>query len=211
MSSTENGVARGTVAPRASSAAGMGDGKGRQGAHVIEMQRRRLLTAVVELACEGGVQSLSVATLCERAGLSRRTFYDLFDDREDCLHAAFEDAADTAKQTVIRAGGAHKRWRERVRAGLAALLSLFDHEPGLGRLLVVEALGCGPPTLEVRRRALMQAAAVVDEGRTEARSGREPPPLTAEGIVGADFAVVHARLLERDPRPLRELTGSLMA
>lgn len=211
------------------------DGAGRQGGHVIEMQRRRLLSAVVELAYEGGtskdtpggahpkgaqragVRALSVATLCARAGLSRRTFYDLFDARDECLHAAFEDAVEIAVQAVGRAAAGHARtgrghgWRERVRAGLGALLSLFDCEPGLGRLLVVEALGCGPPTLEVRRRALAQAAAVIEEGRTEARAGREPPPLTAEGIVGAVFSVIHARMLERDPRPLSELTGSLMA
>jgi AcrR family transcriptional regulator len=211
MPSRENGVGHGTASSPAFSAGAMNDGMGRQGAHVIEMQRRRLLTAVVELAYEGGVQALSVAMLCERAGLSRRTFYDLFDDREDCLHAAFEDSAATAKQTVIRSVDAHKRWRERIRTGLAALLSLFDQEPGMGRLLVLEALGSGTNMLEVRRRVLSQAAVVVDGGRAEVRAGREPPPLTAEGIVGAVFSVVHARLLERDPRPLTELTGSLMA
>jgi AcrR family transcriptional regulator len=175
------------------------------------MQRRRLLAAVVELAYEGDVQVLSVAKLCERAGLSRRTFYDLFEDRDACLHRAFEDAVETTVETVSRAGTGHGRWRERVRAGLGGLLSLLDHEPGLARLVVVEALGCGPSALEIRRRALARAAAVVDGGRTEARAGREPPPLTAEGIVGAVFSVIHARLLERDPHPLTELTGPLMA
>lgn len=187
------------------------DRAGRQGGHVAEMQRRRLLTATVELAFEGGVQALSVATLCERAGLSRRTFYDLFDERDACLHAAFEDAVDVAARAVSRAAAGQVRWRERIRAGLTALLSLLDHEPGMGRLLIVEALGCGSRTLEVRKRALVQAAAIVDQGRADARAGRESPPLTAEGIVGAVFSVIHARMLERDPRPLTELTGSLMA
>jgi hypothetical protein len=99
-------------------------------------------------------------------------------------------------------------------------------------LLVVEALGCGPPTLAVRRRTLAQAASVIDEGRSETGAGRprsgtprdggkaqraharrasEPPPLTAEGIVGAVFSLIHARMIARDPRPLTDLTGSLMA
>ncbi len=187
------------------------DRAGRQGAHVAEMQRRRLLTATLELAAKGGVQAMSVAALCERAGLSRRTFYELFDDREDCIHAAFEDALDRTVQVVSRAAAAQKRWRERVRAGLATLLTLLDHEPGLGRLLVVEALGCGPPTLDLRRRVLAQAARVIDEGCAEARAGRVPSPLTAEGIVGAVLSVIHARMLAGDPRPLVELTGPLMA
>jgi AcrR family transcriptional regulator len=175
------------------------------------MQRRRLLAATVELAYEGGVQALSVATLCERAGLSRRTFYDLFEEREDCLHATFEDAVESVTRTVIAATVESKRWRERVRDGLTALLSLFDREPGIGRLLIVEALGFGPSTLELRRSMLARAAAILDEGRAESRVNREPPPLTSEGVVGAVFSVVHARMLERDQRPLSELTAPLMA
>jgi AcrR family transcriptional regulator len=195
-----------------------------QGSHVAGMQRRRLLAATTELAYEGGVQALSVATLCARAGLSRRTFYDLFEDRDACVHAAFEDAVETATRTVAQAAAGRTRWRERVRAGLSALLALLDREPGLARLLVVEALGCGPRTLELRRVALAQAAAAIDAGRGEARAGRSrlqaggPPPLTAEGVVGAVFAVIHARLLDHahaaqdgDARPLSELTGPLMA
>jgi AcrR family transcriptional regulator len=193
------------------------DRAGRQGGHVAEMQRRRLLTATLELAFEGGVQAVSVAVLCARAGVSRRTFYEAFDDREDCVHAAFENGLGTAVETASQAAAGHKRWRERVRAGLTALLALFDQQPGLGRLLVVEALGCGPPTLEARRRTLAQAAAVIDQGRSASRGGRsrsstsEPPPLTAEGIVGAVLSVIHSRLIARDPRPLTELTGPLMA
>ena len=184
---------------------------GRQGGHVAEMQRRRLLAAVTELAFEGEVQALSVARLCERAGLSRRTFYCLFDEREDCLHAAFRDAVGVVVEAAEKAASSHERWHERVRAGLAGLLYTLDREPGMARLLIVEALGAGAQTLEIRKRVLAQAVGIIDEGRAEARAGRAPPPLTAEGIVGAVFSVVHARLLERDPRPLSELTGSLMA
>jgi AcrR family transcriptional regulator/DNA-binding MarR family transcriptional regulator len=199
------------------------DGKGRQGAHVIEMQRRRLLGAVVELACDGGVQALSIAIICARAGVSRRTFYDLFEDRDDCLQAAFEDAVDTARDVVAQAAvgdkhdqgmpGAKKAhgWAESVRAGLSTLLSLLDQEPGLARLLIVDGSGFGPKALKVRGRALAQAARLIDQGRAEARAGREPPPLTAEGTVGAVLSVIHTRLLQHDPHPLTQLTGSLMA
>jgi AcrR family transcriptional regulator/DNA-binding MarR family transcriptional regulator len=199
------------------------EGKGRQGAHVIEMQRRRLLGAVVELACDGGVQTLSVAVICARAGVSRRTFYDLFEDRDDCLQAAFEDVVDTATEVVVKAVVGDERgqggrggqkahgWIERVRAGLTALLSLLDQEPGLARLLIVDGPSLGPKALRVRGGVLARAARLIDEGRSEARAGREPPPLTAEGTVGAVLSVIHTRLLQRDPHPLTQLTGSLMA
>ncbi|MFZ1155626.1 MAG: hypothetical protein WAN93_12055, partial [Solirubrobacteraceae bacterium] len=120
--------------------------------------------------------------------------------------------AANRKRAAPQRTGKSLVWRERVRDGLAGLLSLFDREPGLGRLLIVEALGFGPRTLELRRRVLTQAAVILDEGRAESNAkNRQPPPLTAEGIVGAVFSVIHSRMLERDSRALSELTGSLMA
>ncbi len=194
------------------------DKAGREGGHVIEMQRRRLLCATAELAYEQGVQALTVATICERAGLSRKTFYDIFDEREDCLYAAFEDAVAQATRAVEQASVGERSWLGRIRTDLGALLSFFDREPGLARLLVVEALSSGERTLEARASVLARVIAIVDEGRMEAKANREPPPLTAEGVVGAVFSVIHARMLER-PRlgagdakfRMGELYGALMA
>ena len=181
------------------------DKAGREGSHVVEMQRRRLLGATVGQTYEHGVQSLTVATICERAGLSRRTFYEIFDGRETCLYAAFEDAVEQATRVVgqavaddegaggarsaQRAGGVQRArgWRERTRAGLMAFLCFLDREPGVGRLLVVEALGAGHQTLEARGRGIAQIIAHIDQGRSEGKVGRQPPPLTAEGVVGAVF------------------------
>jgi AcrR family transcriptional regulator len=200
--------------------------------HVAEMQRRRLLTATLELVYERDVRSVTVALVSDRAGVSRKTFYDCFADREACLLGAFEEAAGRVLRAVEhadghtqrargeRAGaeeatsaetGGEARWRERVRTGLAVLLSFLDAEPVAGRLLVVDALGAGEPTLAARRGLLARAIAVVDAGRREARAAREIPPLTAEGVVGGVFSVIHARMLERDAPPLAALAGPLMA
>jgi AcrR family transcriptional regulator len=187
------------------------DRAGRQGGHVVEMQRRRLLTATTEIVFERGAQALTAVLVAERAGMSRKTFYDLFEDREGCLLAAFEEAVSQATRPVEQAAAGEVRWRERVRAGLTGLLSFLDYDPGTARLLIVEALSSGDRTLQSRRRVLAQIITIVDEGRAESKASREPPPLTAEGIVGAVFSVIHARMLARDPRPLVELTGPLMA
>ena len=65
--------------------------------------------------------------------------------------------------------------------------------------------------LERREAILARLAAVVDEGRVEgARGARSAAPLTAEGLVGAAFAIVYARLLTRERRPLTGLLGELM-
>ncbi len=184
------------------------DRAGRQGSHVVEMQRRRLLTATTELVYERGAHGLTAALVAERAGMSRRTFHDIFEDREGCLLAAFEEAAEHATQAVERAAVGEERWIDRIRAGLTALLSFLDYEPSMARLLIIEALGSGAKTLNARKRALERIIAIVDEGRSQSKTGREPPPLTAEGTVGAVFGVIHARMLERvgEETPPREET-----
>jgi AcrR family transcriptional regulator/DNA-binding MarR family transcriptional regulator len=175
--------------------------------HVTEVQRARMLTAAVDVVGELGYPGMSVARVTSRAGVSRRTFYDLFEDREDCFLAVFEEAICRAG---ARAGEAYSvqpaRWRERVRAGLTALLGFLDDEPGLRALVVVDALAAGPRVLGRRAGVLETLRNIVDEGCRETKPGREPPPLTAEGIVGAVLAVIHARLLtHKNPR----LTGLL--
>jgi AcrR family transcriptional regulator len=188
----------------------------REGAHVAEMQRRRLLLAIGEVLAEGGLEAANVGRVCEQAGVSRRTFYELFEDREQCLLAAFDQAIERISQRVVPAymgeGIAHgaQGWRERLRAALSALLEQLDCEPDVARLCIVEAPRGGPELLERRRNVLEALALAVDEGRVESRAGSEPPPLTAQGVVGGALSVIHARLLESS-RPLVELTGPLMA
>ncbi len=152
---------------------------------------------MVEVAGERGVGNVSVAHVVARAGISRRTFYELFEDREDCFLAAFDYALARAASRVLPAYEAQSTWRERIRAGLAALLGFLDDEPGLGALLVVDALGAGPRALARRTSALEILIGTVDRGRSEGKPGKEPAPLTAEGVVGAVFSVIHARLLEQ--------------
>jgi AcrR family transcriptional regulator len=173
---------------------------------VSEVQRARMLMAARQVVASEGYARMSVERVVARAGVSRKTFYDLFENREDCFIEAFDDAVAHAERIVREAYDAGTGWRGRIRAGLAALLALLDDEPELRTVCVVEALAAGPRVLEHRTRILEALIAAVDEGRGEAR--KDPPPLAAEGVVGAVLAVLHARVLQGIP--LSDLLGSLM-
>ncbi|HEY7829297.1 MAG TPA: TetR family transcriptional regulator [Solirubrobacteraceae bacterium] len=173
------------------------EGAGAGQERVSAIQRSRMLVALVEVARERGVTQASVAHIVARAGVSRRTFYELFEDREDCFLAAFDHALACAAEVVVPAFDGESGWRERVRVGLTALLRFLDEEPGLGGLLVVDSLSAGPRALECRERVLDALIAAVDAGRFEGKTAGESPPLAAEGVVGAVFSVVHARMLRQ--------------
>jgi AcrR family transcriptional regulator len=187
---------------------GVDDVRGRAG--VGEIQRARISRAMGELVAERGAAGVTVAHVVARSGVSRRTFYELFEDREDCFLAAFEMAVARAGESVIPAYGEEGRWHERVRSGLGALLAFFDAEPELGFLCVVGAPGGGARALERRRRVVGVLVGVVHEGRGESRAARKPDRLVAEGVVGAVLSVVHARMVERSPAPLLGLLSPLM-
>jgi AcrR family transcriptional regulator len=164
-------------------------------AQVSEVQRARMLAATVQVVGELGYERMSVARVTARAGVSRRTFYDLFQDREACFLGAFVQTAARARVLVCEAALGERDWRARVRGGLGALLGFFSDEPLAGRLLVVDALKAGPVVLERRAVLVQELIGVVDQGRGLVRGGRQVAPLTGEGVVGAVLAVVHARLL----------------
>ncbi len=180
--------------------------------HMLEIQRARILSAMVGVACEEGLAGATVAQVVARAGVSRRTFYELFDDREDCFLAALDEGVARIAERVLSAYERPGKWRERIRAGLIELLSFLDGDPGTGRLVIVETLGAGREVLQHRGHVLAQVIAAVDEGRAEGKAGVEPPPLAAEGVVGAVLSVIHGRLIEGERRsPLIDLVNPLMS
>lgn len=113
----------------------------------------------------------------------------------NCARAAYDDC---------------EPWAARVRAALRALLELFDEEPKLARLCVMQAAMVGPGALARREEILATLASVIDEGR-DCTGRQQPPPLTARGVVAGTIGAVRARLQQPDPEPLIELLNPLMS
>jgi AcrR family transcriptional regulator len=207
MSSTRTSARARTVAARRGSSPAR--------VRVSEMQRSRLLSAAVAAVNEEGYANVTVAHITERARVSRRTFYDLFENREACLGALIEDVVATIEDEIARAGFDGLSWRERVRGGLVTILSFFDREPALARVCVVQSLRGGPDVLMRREEILARLTVLLDEGREESTAfsrGGGVTELTAEGLIGASLAIVYARLQRgEDTPPLTSLTGELMS
>ncbi len=180
---------------------------------VAQIQRARILSAMVEIASEHGFLGAAVGRVVKRAGVSRRTFYDLFDGREECFLAAFDWGVEQISVQMREAYARESSWRDGVRATLASLLVFLDSEPQLARVCVIEALGAGPLVLRRRAAVLQELADALGSGAPRARgASAEPPLLSAEAILGGAFSVIHTRLsLEGEARPLTDLLGRLMA
>jgi AcrR family transcriptional regulator len=163
------------------------------------------VAAVEEL----GWSNVTVASVTSRARVSRRTFYDLFGDREDCL---LEVLKDTSARIVSELDGVSLSglsWRERVRRGLQVVLCFFDREPELARFCVVQSARGNRRVQEWRGEILEILIAFVDEGRLEGERAAQASGVTAEGVVGGVLAIVQKRVI--DEEPVSVLLGVLMA
>lgn len=161
---------------------------------VADLQRARMLTAMVQEISERGAANVSVAHVVGRSGVSRRTFYEIFEDREACFLAAFDEALGHAEAVVLPAYDAEDAWLAKARAGLIALLGFLENDRAAARLLIVESLAAGPKALRRRQEVIATLVGVVECGRLEGNKKLDPPALTAEAIVGGLLSVLHGRL-----------------
>jgi AcrR family transcriptional regulator len=178
-----------------------------------ESQRTRILAAAAELVAEQGFGAVTATNIVRRAGVSRRSFYELFGDREACLLAAFDEGVARAAARMAPAYTGETRWRDGIRAALAAFLRFLEEEPAFARLCVARAVCGGEPILRRRAEVLSVLWEVVDRGRLQSTTAREGPSrVVAEGVVGAVLTIVQNRLQDRDRRAsTMELFGPLMS
>jgi AcrR family transcriptional regulator/DNA-binding MarR family transcriptional regulator len=199
---------RGRVADRCADLASTQNGAGLQ-EQVSHIQRARLLAGAVAAIEEHGYTRATVAHITARARVSRRTFYELFENRDACMAALIEDVVSLVEAEIAAAGLERLSWEEQMRGGLALILAFLDREPALARVCVVQALRGGPVVLTFREEVLASIAAAVDRGRAQGKAAAECSPLIAEGLVGAIVGIVHGRLARRGHEPLIGLLGEL--
>ncbi len=177
---------------------------------VSEAQRSRMLSSALQVLLEQGYGETSVSRITGRAGVSRRTFYDLFADREDCFLAVFEDSAAHARELMLAGWNAHTGWREQVRGALRMLLELLDEQPAVRSLLIVDALKAGPRIQQRRAQLLAECSQALHASGMRAKPTRELPELTGEGVVGAVLGVIYTRLQAKQPGRMTDLLNPLM-
>jgi AcrR family transcriptional regulator len=117
---------------------------------VSASQRSRILMAMIEEVAERGYASTSVAHITARAGVSRKSFYEQFADKEDCYLAAFDAAAelrDSHMRHVVKRLEPAADPLEIFRATLRAFLEGVAQHPAASRTLVVEIYAVGREAL----------------------------------------------------------------
>jgi AcrR family transcriptional regulator len=175
---------------------------------IKRLQRERVIAAAIEVVEAEGFAGMTVAKITEHSSISRRTFYELFCDREDCFLAAFEQILAEAHELVARAYSSQLDWRSGMRAAVLELLALIDERPGAAKLCIVDALAAGQTVLERRVRELEELGCAID--RACAPSGRGENHALASAAAAGIAAMLHTHLVA-EPYSPPNLSGTLIA
>jgi AcrR family transcriptional regulator len=156
---------------------------------ILASQRGRMLEAMAESVAEKGYAATTVADVVGRAGVSRKTFYEHFADKEDCFLAAYDACVDVLMTRVVDAREGIGDWGEAMRASLRSYLEVLASEPALARTFLVEVLAAGPRALdrrtEVHRRFAELSRNLHEQARRDIPNLPELPDGVYDAMVGA--------------------------
>jgi AcrR family transcriptional regulator len=175
---------------------------------VAESQRGRILAAMIDAVGRDGYQAARVADVISHAGVSRKTFYEHFEDKEHCFIAAYQQSLARLLSVTLDAFEAQDEWVDQLRAGLTALLNALAYDPRVARLCFVEVLAAGPKAVEVRNEAMRGFSYVFDAGRAEA--DMDLPGFTGLSMVGGLSEILYREITAGAAAELPQLVPELM-
>jgi AcrR family transcriptional regulator len=172
------------------------NGPGR--AAVARNQRVRLYGAMIEAVADHGYGGTTVTELTALAGISRRTFYEQFDNKETCFLRTYDLIVERTIAKVAKAWQDEHDWITQLQCSFEAFAEEIVDRPKAAKLAAVEALAAGPTGVARVERTSSIFERMVLAAFDRAPDGISLSPFAVKGIVGGLARVVRKRLLEDD-------------
>jgi AcrR family transcriptional regulator len=175
-------------------------------------QKRRLLRAMIDAVGEKGYRATTISDLVGRAGVSRKTFYEHFANKQECLLATFDVIAADGRRRAIDAyrKAEGEGLQGAVEASIRALFEATIDNPGAARLNMVEIVAAGPAGVERREQAIEQYRTFV-RGMLQHEHGEGTvPDAVVRGVVGGLSRILYSRVRHGRRAELRQLVPDLM-
>jgi AcrR family transcriptional regulator len=183
---------------------------------VLASQRGRLLDAMAQAVAKHGYGDTTVAHVVALAGVSRKTFYEHFSDKEDCFLALYDTGIAYVIGRIIetlRDEPADRDPRARIATGLRVFLTVLAEEAAFSRAIILDVHAAGAKALMRRRVTLNAFAERYEDINAQLRAADQAiPPLLhdiALAVVGAILELVAIRIEDGRTSELVELTEPL--
>ena len=177
-------------------------------------QRGRLICAIADSVAAKGYAATSVADVIALAGVSRKTFYEHFTDKEDCFLAAYVHCAKATYEAMVSAAEGLTDWREILDAVLTTWLEFLDADLSFTRAYMIEFWAAGDAARErwkLRRDRTGELMKTLHKlARKEDPSIVRVSDTVVAAVVGGVNRVLISHVLSGDPAPLRTLKPELL-
>jgi AcrR family transcriptional regulator len=176
---------------------------------VAENQRQRLSAGVIAAVAEHGYAATTIAQITKAAGLSRRTFYEHFANKEACFAAAYEASFAYVREAAETAAASEEEWPGRVRAGLRGLLEALAPEPDLAAFFLIAPPSAGGQIVDRHHLAMRELVSALTAGAPRPAGSPEPSEIREQALAGGISRLVMRKLGGDEAESLPELLPAL--
>lgn len=166
---------------------------------------------MADATCARGYARTSVEDVIRAAGVSRRTFYELFPNKEQVFLEAYDQGARLLVASVRAAYEGESGFADRLTAGFRTFLELLEDSPAFARMCIVEVMAAGPKAVERRAAAMAEFAKVIEENAAS-ELGRHGtvPAMHAQTIVAGAYEAVYRMIATGETNRLSTLLPDLV-
>jgi AcrR family transcriptional regulator len=170
-----------------------------------EHQRERILAPATAVFAKRGYQETTIDNIVAASKASVGSFYQLFDGKEECFLAVYDQIIAGARGRIAAAVAGHERWAEAAYLGLRELLEIFVAEPLSARIALIEVQTAGGEATD-RYNAVMDAAIEwLRGGRAHYPAAADLPESFEQAAVAGFAFFLQRRLLASQPQSVEAL------
>jgi AcrR family transcriptional regulator len=166
---------------------------------------------MIDAIAEHGYAKTTVAHVSAHAGVSRKTFYQHFSNKEDCFLTTYDQISARAILGVERAYEEADGWPGRVEAAIRALFEAAIENPGAVRLVLIEINALGPAGIQRRERSIVHYERFLHNALELAPGKRALSDTVAKAVIGGLNRVLYRRVIRGERAELLAVIPDLVA
>jgi len=177
---------------------------------VLDNQRTRLLDGAARALGTRGYGDLSVAQITGEAGVSRATFYVIFESKRECVLGAQRRAFERLTDRIEGACAGLETWEDKLAAGLGAGLRFAVESPQEARLLILESMGADGTLADAVIESHHELVELLRAGRRHCPAATDLPEVTERALIGATTSIAADLLIAGRADELIDLEPQLL-
>jgi AcrR family transcriptional regulator len=185
-------------------------GPGTSPEDVANNQRERIYGAMVAAVSTLGYEATRVADVVEISGVSSRSFYNLFANKEECFVATLKVMTKATAMAMTAASDADVDFDERLYRASKGFTDMVIAMPAAARFVIFDGYAAGPAAWETLDRSMgaIEELAKIRYGETSERAGTPDGLIAAQ--IGAVQEITRSRLRDDKVTELTEVIPELM-